>query len=245
MAKFYALITLTYLLVQIQGIFGAMNVTMGDVNDNQLTQLSSNNGNGNSGNSGNSGNGGLNSYICPRNGNCVDRSDPNYIIPKSYGTEKINTVFTDITTLEGFENNKKGLIVEACSKKQFEDKKCQTRKCAVNEDCLSGVCNNGSCMINRDNTLYECIDNNGIMLCGKYLQEPCTLNRECAGTCKNFVCTYKQLNALNTSPLLYYSVPILTIICLLLLFCCCCCCPGIFRWKVKEPRNNQNPPVVV
>jgi len=36
MAKLYALITLTYLLVQINGIFGAMNVTMGDINDNQL-----------------------------------------------------------------------------------------------------------------------------------------------------------------------------------------------------------------
>lgn len=245
MTKMYVMLSFVFLLIQIQGIFGAMNVTMGEIENNQLTKINNSNSNGNSNNNGNSTNFTITSYVCPRVGNCVARGDPDYIVPKSYGNEKIEGVFTDITTLDGFENNKKGLIVEACHPNNLEDKKCQTRKCAVNEDCLSGLCQSGSCIINKENQLSECTKDLGIMICKKYLQEPCVASSECAGRCKDFVCTYKHLNSLNTSVWLHYSVPIATAICLILLFCCCCCCPGIFRWKVKETRNNHNPGVVV
>jgi len=219
-----------------------MNVTIGEIENNQLPKIG--NSDGNSNGSGNSNDSNA-VYICPRVGNCVSRSDPNYIIPKSYGKEKIDDVFTDITTLDGFENNKKGLIVEACHPKNLESNECQTRKCAVNEDCLSGLCQSGSCVINRDNQLSECSEKLGLMICKKYLQEPCIATSECAGRCKDMVCTYKHLNSLNTSSWVYYSVSIATSICLILLFLCCCCCPGIFSWKVKQVRNNNNPAVVV
>jgi len=84
------------------------------------------------------------------------------------------------------------------------------------------------------------------MFCLKYLQEQCISDSECSGRCKKFICTYKNLNSLNTSPWVYYSTGIATMACLIALFCCCLCCPGlIFRWNVKDIRNNNNPPVVV
>jgi len=91
----------------------------------------------------------------------------------------------------------------------------------------------------------ECEEVDKEMVCKKYLQEKCMVDAECAGRCKKFVCTYRYLNKLNTSPFLYSSAAIAIGICCALLFCACLCCPGLFRWKVKEKRNNNNPGVVV
>ncbi|ORX47635.1 hypothetical protein BCR36DRAFT_295428, partial [Piromyces finnis] len=52
--------------------------------------------------------------------------------------------------------NKNGSIIEACNINNFKDKKCQTRKCAVNEDCFSGLCQESCCITNPDNILYDC-----------------------------------------------------------------------------------------
>ncbi|OUM57104.1 hypothetical protein PIROE2DRAFT_18011 [Piromyces sp. E2] len=236
MAKFYYLLS-ALLFLQIQGIFGAINVTYGDLENNELNKI-------NIGNS-NSSNTTITAYICPVKSNkvCVGRGDPNYIVPKSYGKEKIDGVFSDLTTLDGYENNKNGAIVEACDKRYLDT--CKTRKCAVNEDCLSGLCQSGNCITNPDNPLMECNEVDNEMVCKKYLQEKCMTDIECAGRCKNFVCTYRYLNKLNTSPWLYSSAAIATAICFILLFCICLCCPRVFSWKVKETRNNNNPGVVV
>jgi len=106
MAKLYIMIIAIVLFVQ--GIFGELNVSIGDIENNNLTKI-------------NGGNGTLPStnYICPAKGNCISRGDPNYVIPKSYGKEKIDGVFSDITNLDGLENNKKGAIIEACNIGQF------------------------------------------------------------------------------------------------------------------------------
>ncbi|ORX59868.1 hypothetical protein BCR36DRAFT_401467 [Piromyces finnis] len=240
MTKFYYILY-TIFLFQIQKIFGAMNVTIGEIENSTLNKI--NVGNNNSGNNVN-----ITAYICPAANNkfCIGRGDPNYIVPKSYGTEKIDGIFTDLTKLDGYENNKSGAIVEACNEKSLKDKKCQTRKCAMNEDCLSNLCQSGSCVTNPDNPLMECEEIGGIMICKKYLQEKCIRNEECAGRCKRFLCTYRNLNSLNNSTYLYSSAAIVSGICFILLFCCCLCCPGLFScWKVKRVRNNNNPPVVV
>ncbi|ORX81613.1 hypothetical protein BCR32DRAFT_268200 [Anaeromyces robustus] len=239
MAKMYYMIFLVLVLLQIQTIFGAMNVTISDVEDNKLDKL-------NMGNSGSNSTSTI-TLICPANGICIERGDPNYIIPKSIGKERVENIFSDITKFDGFENNKKGLIVESCNKKRLQSNKCQTRKCAVNEDCFSGLCETslGSCITNPNNMISECNLVDGEFQCSKYLQEECVMDAECAGRCKNFVCTYKYLNKLNTNPLLYYSSGIGILLFIILLFLCCCCCPGIFHWDVKEKRNNNNPRPVV
>jgi len=239
MAKIYYLLSALFFL-QIQGIFGAMNITIGELQNNELNKINVGNSEGNN-------NSTITTFICPANNNkyCIGRGDPNYIVPKSYGKDKIDGVFSDITTLDGYENNKNGAIVEACNEKSLQDNKCQTRKCAVNEDCLSGLCNSGSCVTNPENPLMECEEYDGMMVCKKYLQEKCIKDSDCAGRCKNFLCTYRHLNKLNTSPWVYSSTAIVTCICIILLFCSCLCCPGIWRWNVKEKRNNNNPGVVV
>jgi len=239
MTKFYYMLSA---LLFLQGIFGAMNVTVGEINDDALINFGGNNG-GSGGNS----NSTSTVFVCATGTDfCIGRDDPDHIIPKSQGKEKVEGVFSDITKLEGLENNKKGDIVEACDPNRLEKGKCQTRTCAVNEDCLSGLCQSGSCVTNPDNTLMECIANeDGSLTCAKYLQERCMVDGECFGRCKDFVCTYRYWNKLNTSPWLYYSSAILTALFFIALFCCCCCCPGLFHWEVKEKRNNNNPTPVV
>jgi len=238
MARFYYMLV-TLLFLQFQGIFGAINVTVGELDDNDLIKFNGNTGGG-------SGNSTSTVFVCASGIDfCIGRNDPNYIVPKSVGKEKVENVFSGITTLEGYENNKKRAIVEACDPNQLEKKKCQTRKCAVNEDCLSNLCQSGTCITNSENPLLECnlrSDNN--LACSNYLQEKCTFSSQCYGRCKNFVCTYRQLNSLNTSPYLYYSAGLGIMLFFAALFLCCCCCPGIFRWDVKKTKN-KNPGVVV
>ena len=82
--------------------------------------------------------------------------------------------------LSSIHNNDKGLIIEACNTKNIH---CQTRYCYQNSDCFTGKCDEVThrCLINQDLPLYACINNNqeGGMICGKYLEEECTGNEEC------------------------------------------------------------------
>ncbi|ORX65029.1 hypothetical protein BCR32DRAFT_272869 [Anaeromyces robustus] len=98
---------------------------------------------------------------------------------------------------------------------------CFTEKCTKDEDCISGLCYNGSCRTNF--IIYRCSgessdDNDEYLKCGKDISVVCESNEDCfTGYCSKHICQYK----LTWSDALLL-IGILIIILIIIALCGCC-----------------------
>ncbi|ORX80426.1 hypothetical protein BCR32DRAFT_293871 [Anaeromyces robustus] len=126
------------------------------------------------------------------------------------------------------QKTKYDLIIETCQTTDNFDK-CNTHYCNNNEQCYSGICENGRCIANKNNPIIQCETQHSIITtvleCKRKKNEFCTNNEQCiTGKCNNGICEIQK----TSYHYIYYAVAFQFTF-YLIFFVFCCYTRGVFR----------------
>jgi len=120
------------------------------------------------------------------------------------------------------------MIFEACQSTE-DKKKCRTRPCSSNEQCLSGNCVNEQCLTTTNNPIRYCSNNDkdefqqstDVFQCHLFLYERCEVDSDClTGKCaeingdsEHTYCVETKITFVNAMAcMLAYSVIVITLL---------------------------------